>query len=230
MDDQPSYLSPAEGFARIAYTYDARHSGIAVLERERTEVLRALGRVSGLRIADIGCGTGRWALEFPRLGAAASIGVDLSPEMLERARYKARDREIPVTLQTGDLLGEISIEGGTLDAAVCAFTLTFVDDLNAAFRALSRILDSRGTLVVSEHHPHGLWTERAAGTQVKHRAPFLRFTDCDGQECRIPRHPHQIGDYMRASSAANLTLESVSEPLLDGLPGLLVMKLRRCPA
>lgn len=48
------------------------------------------GDVTAKRVLDIGCGSGRYAIEFARRGAAEVLGVDFSDEMLRLARDYAQ--------------------------------------------------------------------------------------------------------------------------------------------
>jgi 2-polyprenyl-3-methyl-5-hydroxy-6-metoxy-1,4-benzoquinol methylase len=51
------------------------------------------GDVTGKRVLDAGCGSGRYAVEFARRGAVHVVGVDFATEMLELARkYAAAER------------------------------------------------------------------------------------------------------------------------------------------
>ncbi len=243
MDDDALYLSPAEGFNRLADTYDLRLSGNPVLLLETTQTLAALPNVAGKSVADIGCGTGRYAIQLMRLGAAQVAGIDFSPAMLEAAQRKAHKAELPIEWGVGNLTERIPIPDATLDAAVCALTLSFIESLPHAFTELSRILRPGGVLVISELHPHGLIQERSVSRQAfrKDHAPYLRFTDLKGQECRIPRTPHTLSDYTNAAHAAGLTLTAAAEPLVDsrlvatfsnlkeklGLPLALILKFEK---
>jgi SAM-dependent methyltransferase len=59
-------------------------------ERQRDIVARALGDISGRRIVDIGCGTGRvsrWLAE--ECGAGEVVGIDFSPATVSAARNEA---------------------------------------------------------------------------------------------------------------------------------------------
>lgn len=65
--------------------------------------IRMLRRASlfpldGLRVADIGCGTGSWLLEFMQWGADPAMlgGIDLMPERLERARGRVPQADLHV--------------------------------------------------------------------------------------------------------------------------------------
>ncbi len=49
-------------------------------------VMERCGDVRGLRICDIGCGSGRFVTEFAKNGAAHVTGVDVAPEMLRLSK------------------------------------------------------------------------------------------------------------------------------------------------
>lgn len=49
-------------------------------------VMERSGDVKGLRICDVGCGSGRFVAEFARRGAEHVTGVDVAPEMIRLAR------------------------------------------------------------------------------------------------------------------------------------------------
>ncbi len=242
MDEDASYLPPAEGFALLADTYDARQGGDPHLQLESRAVVELLPPLNGLRVGDIGCGTGRYALVLARTGATEVIGIDLSPDMLARARQKATSAELPVKLARGDLLASLPLPDRYLDLAVCALTLSFVDNMEKAFAELARVLAPGGALVISELHPHVLRAARAASAAAfrKDHAPYLRFMDFEGQERRIRRHPHLISDYLAAASRAGLVFEKLLEPVADthlaaqhpqlsdsiGVPLVLAMRFR----
>ena len=165
--------------------------------------------------------------------------------MLAFARRKARHGEKDVKLARGDLLGSLPLPDGALDVAICALTLSFLDDLNRGFAELARTLKPGGVLVMSEHHPHVLRAERAASAAALRRdnAPCLRFTDFDGRECRIARNPHLLSNYLAAAGSAGLALERIAEPVADqrlvandprlrdqaGVPQALILRFRRRP-
>lgn len=243
MRDDAVYLTPGEGFDLLADTYDARQAGDPTLLLETTATLAALPPLTGARVADLGCGTGRYALQMARLGARQVVGLDLSSEMLAQAERKARRANLTIDLAHGDLREPLPLAEGTFDAAVCALTTSFLEELEPALVHMTRILRPGGVLVVSELHPWGLATARAdAAVNRRHdRAPYLRFMSAAGQECRIPRSVHGIGALFNAARAAGLILERLDEPAADsrlasqfpavrdrvGMPLALVLTLRR---
>ena len=239
------FLSPADAFAELADTYDARLSGNPVLLGESGAVLAMLPDLTGANcVADLGCGTGRYALQLARLGPQEVFGIDLCPAMLAAAHRKAKQAELPIIWQLGDLNGALPVDNDSLDAAVCALTLTFLPDLPTVFAEIARVLVAGGVLVISDYHPHGLCAAHAASqaTFARDRAPYFRFTSAAGDDCRIAQTPHTIADIFTAAQSAGLILEQIAEPLVDhrlastygpglrdkiGIPLSLVMQFRK---
>ena len=52
---------------------------------DRPAVLEALGPVEGLRVLDVGCGSGLYARELVAGGARSVVGLDVSPTMIRLA-------------------------------------------------------------------------------------------------------------------------------------------------
>src|SRR5689334_5058598 len=105
--DMPSFASfdrrgyrslPArEGYALWAATYEhtvKRGMDVWLLDRVRTVAWSGVGRA-----ADLGCGTGRTGAWLAARGVARIDGVDLTPEMLARAR----ERGVFAELREGDV-------------------------------------------------------------------------------------------------------------------------------
>jgi predicted TPR repeat methyltransferase len=83
----------------------------------------------GLRILDLGCGTGLAGVVF-RARASCLDGMDLSPAMIE----KARARHIYDHLAVGDIETALAAPGPIYDLIVAADTLVYLGDLAPLFR------------------------------------------------------------------------------------------------
>src|SRR5262245_25680840 len=57
---------------------------------------------AGQEVLDVGCGTGVVAITAARIGARAR-GLDLTPELLERARENARIASLEIDFREGDV-------------------------------------------------------------------------------------------------------------------------------
>ena len=106
-----------------------------------------------LTIADIGCGTGSLTFELARF-ARKVIGVDLSQEMLRRARAVAKERDVRnVEFHQGDAF-KLSLESNSVDAAFCVMVLHFLPDPGRAIAGLCRIARPGGSVVLVDLVEH----------------------------------------------------------------------------
>ncbi|CAE8672836.1 unnamed protein product, partial [Polarella glacialis] len=116
--------------------------------RITTETLAREGKTASLRrCADLGCGTGLMGPPLRKLGVEWLEGVDLSANMLQKAREKGRGYD---RLVCGDLVDifEPGQDGKspTFDLVVAADVFVYVGDLKPALAATARSLVK----------PHGL--------------------------------------------------------------------------
>jgi len=120
---------------------------------------------SGLVLADIGCGTGSLTRELARF-AKKVIAVDLSPEMLRRARMAAREREVSnVEFRRGDA-EKLPLARRSVDAAFCVMVLHFLADPERALGELCRVTRPGGSIVVLDLVPH---QQEWMRTEMAHR-------------------------------------------------------------
>ena len=93
------------------------------------------------RILDIGCGTGRHSLELARRGYSVT-GIDLSPDMIGKAKALALKENLTIDLQVRDAR-DFNFEG-TFDLAIMlcegAFPLMETDEMN--FSILQNVCNS----------------------------------------------------------------------------------------
>ena len=106
-----------------------------------------------LTVADIGCGTGSLTFELARF-AGKVIGVDLSKEMLRRARAVAKEREVDnVEFRQGDAL-KLPLNSRSVDAAFCVMVLHFLPDPQRAIAGLCRITRPGGSIILVDLVQH----------------------------------------------------------------------------
>ncbi|HXH81494.1 MAG TPA: class I SAM-dependent methyltransferase [Candidatus Tectomicrobia bacterium] len=104
----------------------------------------------GLRVVDLGCGFGwfcRWAREH---GAAQVLGIDVSDNMLARARAASDD--LAITYVRADL-ETVELPRGAFDLAYSSLALHYIDDLPGLLARVRDALVPGGRLVVSVEHP-----------------------------------------------------------------------------
>lgn len=107
----------------------------------------------GAKILDIGCGTGRHAIEFARRGFEVT-GVDISSNMLEIARSKATDAGVIVNWVKADATEYVAPEPHDFAYCVC----------EGAFNLAGKTEDPL---------THDIAILRNASDSLKPRAPFV---------------------------------------------------------
>lgn len=125
-----------------------------VMDQALNGAIAAVGLRPGWRALDAGCGPGG---VLPRLHAAGApggtvVGVDSSVPHVERARQLVRERGLQdaVTVEVGDLRGELPVAPGSCDAVWIADVLypDTVGDAAAVVARLSRVLKPGGVLAI----------------------------------------------------------------------------------
>jgi len=224
----PRELPTREGYDQWAGHYDEDANPLVILEEPLVEA--ALGDARGLRVLDVGCGTGRHSVRLARAGARVTA-MDFSEEMLAKARGKPGAEGIRFLQH--DLARPFPLDDSSFDLVVCCLVLDHIKDLGLLFREMARVCtaDGRGgRIFVTSMHPVML----LKGVQA-------RFTDpASGEKVHVESVPNQISDYITAAVRAGLAIESMSEHAADeslarrapraekylGWPMLLVMQLR----
>lgn len=126
-------------FDRIAPVYDETRGP---LNRSALDALtRALQRAEARTVVEIGVGTGRVAEPLHR-GGWSICGVDLSGEMLRRARAKGLPRLLRADAE------HLPFRDASFDAAVLAHVLHVFSDPSAALRETARVCRRRILLLL----------------------------------------------------------------------------------
>ena len=137
------------GYARLRRSVDGLDGA-----PEWQTVRAMLPEMAGRRVVDLGCGFGwfcRWAREA---GAAEVLGLDVSANMLARARETTSDPAI--TYRQADL-ETLELPAGSFDLAYSSLTLHYLENLAGPFAMVRRALVPGGSFVFSAEHP--LYTE-----------------------------------------------------------------------
>ena len=137
-----TYLSAERHDAEVAARFDEAEARfkttLATDDVRLAAVLAAVGPVAGLRVLDLGCGKGRFAVALARLGAQV-VGIDLSAAMLAAAdeidRARASARRLPFA-------------DASFDAVIAVEVLEHVGAVRPVLLEARRVLRPGGRLAI----------------------------------------------------------------------------------
>ncbi len=159
--DNPDFFAGYAGIPRQVLGLDGAPEWPAI----RTMLLD----VSGQRVLDLGCGFG-WASRWLReQGAASVLGLDLSRNMIERARSTTSDAAI--TYQIADL-NTLTLPEGVFDLVYSSLAFHYVADFGRLVGTIFQSLAPGGRLVFTIEHPvfmasaQAAWIKDEAGRSV----------------------------------------------------------------
>jgi len=130
-------------------------------------VVRKIAR-PGLRVADVGAGTGYFALPLARavLPGGRVFAIDMQPEMLQLLRARVPP-DLPVVLVEGEAT-RTTLRDGSVDVVLLANVWHELDDHAAALAEASRILAPGGRVVILDWRKD---VEQPPGPPLEHRIP-----------------------------------------------------------
>lgn len=148
------------------------------------DVLARLELREGMRVADVGAGTGYFSIPVARaIGASGQVfAVDLQSEMLDLMREKLEEPNAPrnISLHQGEAT-RLPLQPGSVDIVLYANIWHELDDRLTAFREASRIAVPGGAIAILD------WREDVSpppGPPQDHRVPaatvanFLGVNGC----------------------------------------------------
>lgn len=185
------------GYSAIAENYDNTERN-PVIAAEEPVVQSLLQEAPPGRILDAACGTGRHAAFLASRGHEVT-GIDRTEAMLERAR-----RRVPEASFLIGNLEKLALDDDSFDVALCALSLTHLEDPAEAIRELGRVVRIGGQVVISDVHP--LFSGLGFHAYFRHE---------EGGRGFVRNHAHPISSYLSAFQLAGLSVRTCLEPVWD---------------
>jgi len=152
------------------------------------------------RAADLGCGTGRTGAWLKSRGVQQVDGVDLTPEMLERAKA----RGVYCRLDVADV-SDSGLESGAYSLAITSLVDEHLSNLRPLYLESARLTKVGGAHVLIGFHPFFIMK---SGMPTHFDAP-------DGTPLAIETHVHLFSEHVAAAMSAGWSLAEMREQVID---------------
>jgi SAM-dependent methyltransferase len=123
------------------------------LEAAARRVADAAEIAEGMRVLDLGCGSGNAALEAARRGASV-VAVDPAERLLEVVKERAREEGLAVEVKKGDA-SRIPADDASFDVVLSVFAVIFAPDAEQAAAEMVRVVRPGGRIAVTTWVPEG---------------------------------------------------------------------------
>ena len=125
-------------YSEISKTYD-NHRSYAELHME--PLIKCANLRDGMKILDVGCGTGNFAARLREYITMECIGMDISFKMLQKAKTKFPD------VLCADVSSGLPFGDRVFDAVVGSYFLHYIKNMRILFEDCFRILKEDGPLL-----------------------------------------------------------------------------------
>lgn len=197
--DRRRYLtvSARAGYGEWAATYE--ESVPHLLDIRVLESLHAIDWRNARQCLDLACGTGRIGAWLRSRGVPVIDGLDITPEMLDRAREKRLYRNLFM-----GSVEETAAPGGRYDLIVMSLVDEHLATLGPVYQEAYRLGAAVAKFVVVGMHPFFFMTGMPT-----------HFRDVEGRPKAIETHVHLVSDHVRAALSAGWSLVEMYEGVID---------------
>jgi len=142
------------------------------------KIIERSGIKPGMRVIDLGCGSGAFALFIARVvgGGGKVYAVDIQPAMLQQLEGKLAKTENQdirnIELKQASAY-ELPFEDGSLDLVYMVTVLQEIPDRGRALREIRRVLKPGGILAVTEFLPDPDYPLRSTTIKICQREGFV---------------------------------------------------------
>lgn len=147
----------------------------------------------GMKILDAGCGTGRFSIDFAKMGCKVTL-LDISQEQLKIAKHKIDDAKVNHNIEGiyhTDLIDKTDFADDYFDVIVCyGAPLSYIlEKRYEVIKEFNRILKSKGNLFVSVNNKWGIF-KMLIGRQMTDffSEPEYWFIDRVIESGDLPKH------------------------------------------
>ena len=158
-----------DAYRRWAPVYD--HTFGRITRQGRRNAVEVINTAQHGRVLEVGVGTGLSLPDYAR--HLEIVGIDLSPEMLKKARERVDSEELDNVTGLHEMdAADLRFPAGSFDTVVAMFVMTVVPDPERVMRELARVTKPGGDVLLVNHFSqrHGMrgWVERRMAPFAEH--------------------------------------------------------------
>ena len=145
-------------FDKEAKNYDSWYDSKigAFVDKVETDLALSLFKIEkGMKILDVGCGTGNFSIKLAELGCQVTA-IDLSEGMLEEAKKKAKDKGFDIDFRKMDVYN-LDLEDESFDGVFSMAAFEFIDQPEKAYKEMYRVLRPNGHMLIGTITRDGAW-------------------------------------------------------------------------
>ncbi|MHC1720335.1 MAG: class I SAM-dependent methyltransferase [Clostridiaceae bacterium] len=134
----------------------------------------------GMKILDVGCGTGNFCIKLAEAGCKVT-GIDISEEMLAIARVKASEKKLQINFINMDV-ADLKFKDNEFDAVISMATVEFIHNVTKMIEEIFRVVKIEGQVFIGTINGDSDWGEFyrskiARGNTVYKYAEFKTIQD-----------------------------------------------------
>jgi phosphatidylethanolamine/phosphatidyl-N-methylethanolamine N-methyltransferase len=154
-----------DAYRRWAPVYDYTFGLVA--RQGRRHSVQVINQSRG-RVLEVGVGTGLSLPDYKK--HLEVVGIDLSPDMLEKARERVAGEGLDHVTGLHEMdAGDLKFPDGSFDTVVAMFVMTVVPEPEVVMRELSRVTKPGGEVLLVNHFSQ---REGVRGWVERRMAPF----------------------------------------------------------
>jgi SAM-dependent methyltransferase len=133
------------------------------------KLVERVGVNPGMRVLDVACGTGNAAIPAA-LAGGSTVGLDITPELLDHARRHAAEAGVEVEWVEGDAEA-LPFEDGSYERVLSTFGVMFAPRHAIAAAELARVCAPGGVIGMANWTPSGLTGQMFKTVSARMPAP-----------------------------------------------------------
>ncbi|MFZ5354113.1 MAG: class I SAM-dependent methyltransferase [Bacillota bacterium] len=160
-------------FDMIAKGYDSWYDTAMGSFVDKVETELAMGMLSikpGMKVLDIGCGTGNFSMKLAQVGCIVT-GIDISDSMLDIAREKADKEKLDIEYLNMDAYN-LMFDDNSFDMVFSMAAFEFINDTQIAFDEMLRVAKPGAQLLIGTIHADSSWGRLYMSEEVRENSVF----------------------------------------------------------